>query len=192
VTTLNWQDLQKAAGEAGFDPVPPAEYDVAVEAATVKSTSNGDKQMIATTFVIEGGAFDKKKIFNQFVISPDNPNALAFFFRHMSALGLGETYFASNPPLERVAGDLVGKRCRVKVSTRTWNDTQRNQVDSVLPPLGPQNAASAGSFQAPPVPSPGAPVSPMPPVPSPAVPAPPVPTPSTTPPPPPDDSDLPF
>lgn len=171
MTTLNWADLRKAAGEATIDAVPAGEYDVIVESGTVKPTSSG-KDSIAVKFKIESGPRAGGGIFNNFVLSPENPNALKFFFQHMSALGLGDEYFAANPPLERVAADLTGRRCRVKVSIREWNDTKRNQVDMVLPPVtGP------GHMLTPPVPSPGGvpPVSPAPAVPRDAVPGPPAP-----------------
>jgi len=161
MTTVSWNDLKKAAGEAGFDPVPAGEYDVVVDSATVKPTSDGRKSQIATQFKIENGPHAGKKIFNNFVLSPDNPNALAFFFRHMSALGLNDAYFTANPSLERVAADLTGRRCRVTVSIREWNDTQRNQVDTIKPPasgpaqVAPSPAATAGL---PGVPATGSPV----------------------------------
>lgn len=135
ITTVSWSDLQRAAGEAGFDPVPAGPYDVIVDSASVKAATNG-KNMIACKFKIESGPAAGRVVYNQFVISPDNENALAFFFRHMSALGLTDEYFSSNPTLERVAADLIGRRCVVQVSIRQWQGTDRNQVDAVAPPAG--------------------------------------------------------
>jgi hypothetical protein len=133
---VNWSDLQKAAGEAaGFEPVPAGTYDVVVDSAQAKPTSSG-KNMIAVKFKVENGPYVGKIVYNQFVLSPDNENALAFFFRHMAALGLGEGYFATQPPLERVATDLTGRRCQIKVSIRQWQSTDRNNVDAVAPPAG--------------------------------------------------------
>lgn len=142
MTSVSWGDLQKAAGEAGFDPVPAGPYDVIVDSATAKKAGTG-KDMITCQFRVQGGPYDGKIIFNQFVLSPENPNALAFFFRHMAAMGLGEAYFASNPQLERVAADLQGRACRITVSVREWNDTMRNQVDAVAAPAGGPRAAAA-------------------------------------------------
>jgi len=171
ITNINFGDMLNAAKEAGFSVLPAGDYDVVIDTANHKQVANGDKEAIAVKFKVENGPNAGQSVFNNFVLSPDNANALAFFFRHMNALGLTENYFTSNPPLERVAADLIGRRCRIKVSIRTWADQERNQVDSVLPPLG--------SHQVPPVPSPGASISPMPGVPSSAVPGPPVPNPLT-------------
>lgn len=221
MTTVPWSDLQKAAGEAGFDPVPAGTYDVVIDTAQAKTAATG-KNMIAVKFKVENGPQQGKTIFNQFVLSPDSANALAFFFRHMTALGLGEAYFAAQPPLERVAGDLIGRRCQVQVSIRQWQGTDRNQVEAVAPPVGGPGAAPAPAGLpgmtpggAPAGPAPGvpatspapaglAPAPPAPPAssprqsPPPAVPQVPVtvpsPAPSPTPPPPPGmgDDDLPF
>lgn len=195
MTSVNFSDMLKAASEApGFSALPPGEYDCVVDSANVKQVSDGAKSAIAAQFKVENGPYQGQSCFNQFTLSPENPNALAFFFRHMGAMGLDKDYFAANPQLERVASDLVGRRCRVRVSIRQWQGQDRNQVDAVLPP--------SGSVRVPPVPSPAAPTSPVPSVPSNAVPVPPVPPVPTAPPapkppashvvPPPVDDDLPF
>jgi len=146
MTTVPWADLQKAAGEAGFDPVPASMYDVIVDKAAHKTAGSG-KNMIVTTFKIESGPYAGKPVFNQFVLSPENANALAFFFRHMAALGLNEAYFAANPQLERVAADLIGRRCRIQVSIRQWQGTDRKQVDNVLPAVSAAPAPAGATPQ---------------------------------------------
>jgi hypothetical protein len=136
MSTFNWSDLQQAADDAGFTVLSPRKgADAEVVDATFKKTANG-KDQYAVRFKLLGGPDDGKSVFNNFVISPDNANALGFFFRHMAALGLTREYFASNPPKEAVAKALVGRRCRLDISIRTWNDQDRNQVDNVLPPIG--------------------------------------------------------
>jgi hypothetical protein len=137
--TFNWDDLTKAADDAGFEAVPAAEYDVIVAQADVAKTSGNNgapKDQIKVKFKIESGPHAGKVLFNNFVLTTDNPNALAFFFRHMAALGLTRDYFQGGPTLPTVAQALVGRRCRVKVSIRFWDEQERNQVDKVLPPLG--------------------------------------------------------
>jgi hypothetical protein len=187
ITSINFNDLIKAAGDAGFDALPAGTYDVVVDTAAHKTASSG-KEMITAQFKVENGPYASKSVFSQFVLSPDNANALSFWFRHMNAMGLGESYFQANPPLERVAADLTGRRCRVTLSIRQWQGQDRNQVDVVLPPLS--------NGQAPAVPSPAGNTVPAPAVSAVAVPGPPVPNVPATPalassiPPPPDD--LPF
>jgi Protein of unknown function (DUF669) len=144
MTSVNWSDLKTTADDAGFEPLPANDYDVVIDTAAAKQASSG-KNMISVQFKVESGPYQGRSLWNQFVISPENANALAFFFRHMAALGLNSEYFKAEPPLERVAADLIGRRCMVKVSIRQWQGQDRNQVDAVAPPAGGPGAAPAVS-----------------------------------------------
>lgn len=212
MTFVNFSDMLKAAGEApGFTVIPAGDYDVVVDTASHKTTSSG-KESIAVQFKVENGPHASASLFWQAVLSPENPNALAFWFRHMAALGLTEAYFQANPPLPRVAADLIGRRCRVAVGIRQWEKQDRNEVKSVMPsdgngPPPPPAAGTPGVPSVTPSASPRA-SSPAPAIPGvpavpPAMPAPsaseqatgtaPSVTPTAvTPPPPPADDDLPF
>jgi len=158
---INWKDLQQAAGDAAFTPVPNGVYDTFVDTAEATQSSTG-KDMIKVQFKIQNGPHEGRRVFNQFVISPDSANALAFFFRHMAALGLDEAFFAANPPLDHVAATLVGRTCRIKIGTREYQGQDRNEVQSVLPPLdGTATVASPAPTSMPVVPpSAGAPSMP--------------------------------
>lgn len=127
-----FSDLLKAAEDAGFSNCPPGTYDVVVTQGTAKTTSAG-KDMIVVQFQIQGGPHGGRKVPNNFVISPENANALGFFFRHMRAMGLDSTYFSQNPSPQKVAADLVGKTCRIEVGTRTWNGEEREDVKKIMP-----------------------------------------------------------
>jgi hypothetical protein len=135
---VNWDDLMKAAGDAALEALPPDTYDVTVDSAEATESSTG-KPMIKVRFKVQGGPYDQKTVFNQFVISYDSNVALNFFFRYMAALGLGEAFFAAKPPMAQVASALVGRRCQVKLSQREWpagSGQIRNNVDNVLAPTG--------------------------------------------------------
>jgi hypothetical protein len=134
MATANFADLLKAAEDAGFSNCPPGTYDAKVVAGEAKSTSAG-KDMIVVKFEIQGGPHGGRKVPNNFVISPENANALGFFFRHMRALGLDSAYFSQNPAPQKVAADLVGKTCRIEVGTRTWNGEEREDIKKIMPPL---------------------------------------------------------
>lgn len=147
MASASFSDLLKAAQDAGFSNCPPGTYDVRVVAGEAKQTGAG-KDMIVVKFEIIGGPHGGRKIPNNFVISPENANALGFFFRHMRAMGLDDAYFSQNPPPQKVAADLVGKTCRIEVGTRTWNGEEREDVKKIMPPLanastpaGPQTMA---------------------------------------------------
>jgi len=146
MASFSWGDLQQAADDAGFGVIPAGEYEAVVKSAEHKKTGTG-KDKIAVRFSITSGPSEGKSVFNDFVISPDNGTALGFFFRHMKALGLGPDYFATNPDLGKVAGDLTGRNCVVVVGIRQWNEEDRNEVKGIKPSGGaaaPLTAASAG------------------------------------------------
>jgi hypothetical protein len=129
----NFADLLKAAQDAGFSNCPPGTYDVQVVKAEAKTTASG-KDMLVVTYQIVGGPHGGRKVPNNFVISPENANALGFFFRHMAAMGLDTQFFAANPSPQQVASALVGRNCRIEVGTRTWNGEEREDVKKVMAP----------------------------------------------------------
>src|SRR5512146_1057428 len=99
---MNWDDLLKIADGAGFPPLPVGEYLVVVDKAEAKQSQTG-KDMIKVVFRVVAGPSANRTIFNNFVLSPESPNAVGFFFRHMTAMGLDIEFFKSNPPLAHVA-----------------------------------------------------------------------------------------
>jgi hypothetical protein len=155
MATANFADLLKAAEDAGFSNCPPGTYDVRIVEGVAKTTSAG-KDMIVVKFEIIGGPHGGRKVPNNFVISPENANALGFFFRHMRAMGLDSAYFSQNPSPQKLAADLVGKVCRIEVGTRVWNGEEREDVKKIMPPS--QGAAPAPTVPA--VTTPTAPAAP--------------------------------
>jgi hypothetical protein len=138
VTTLNFNELLENAED--FEPLPPGEYDLFVETAEAVTASTG-KDMIKVVYRVESGPKKGKKIFNNYVISPESGTALGFFFRNMAAHGLTKEWFGNNPTLPLVAQNLVNKRVRAKVGIRDWQGQDRNEIKAVAPPQGAQGAA---------------------------------------------------
>lgn len=142
--TYTWQQLMDAADEATFQVWPAGEYEVEVAAAEAVKTKSGDKDMIKVQFkALSGPMKGKGNCFSQFVISPENQTALSFFFRHMRALGLDQEFFKAGPAMPQVAKALVGRRARIKVEIRQWNEQDQNDVKNVLPPLPSSTGGSA-------------------------------------------------
>lgn len=187
MTTINFaQALQDARG-ATFEPLPIGDYDVEVTKTEAVTSQNG-KPMIKTTFKVVSGPYEKRPIINQFVLSVENPQAVAIFFRHMKAFGLTEEWFASlgqQSSLEPVASALLGRRARLSIGHREWQGEMRNEVKGVKPYTGappqPGPAGPAGPSAGPvagPAPlagprPPTAPVAPPAPVAAPLAPTPP-------------------
>lgn len=86
MTTMSWDELIKNSA-GSFDPVPNGDYDVLCVEASAAQTQNA-KAMVKAKFRIQGGPHDGRHLWNQFVISPENPNALSFFFQHMKVFGI--------------------------------------------------------------------------------------------------------
>lgn len=154
--SFSWGDLKKAAEDAGFVLVPKGTYDVVVSKSEAKKTGTG-KDQIKVTFKVLSGPMAGKPIPNNFVISPESGMALGFFFRHMKALGLDSSYFATLPTgdvgMKKLANDLLGKTCQVDViDDDKWNEELRNKVTAVRAIPGALGAAPAGVPQAAPQP----------------------------------------
>jgi hypothetical protein len=178
--SYGFDDLLKIADEAGFTPLPIGEYDVMVASAEAKTTNQG-KDAIKVQFQVLSGPCAGRKIFNQFTISPENPNAVGFFFRHMEALGLPREYFAQNPSLQHIAQTLLNRQCHIKVDHREWNGQTRDNVSAItrvntgqqVPGQDPAPAFAGSAMPQPTVPTPAPQAPPMAP-PAPAVPTVPV------------------
>lgn len=171
----SWGQLLDDAGDTGFEPLPEGDYDMVVEKSEAKRASTG-KDMFVCTFKIEGGAYANRRVWHNFVVNPENPNAMGIFFRNMNVLGLNAEYFRQGPSDAHVAQALLGRRFRGHLKQRQWNGDTKNEVDRFFTAGGlsagtPVNPAGA-------VPNVVAPPAPPAPAPSPA----PAPAPAAAPP----------
>jgi hypothetical protein len=154
LTTIDFTRALNDAKGASFEALPVGDYDVEV-AKTEATTSSNGKPMIKVNMKVVTGPYERRPIINNFVMSVENPQAVAIFFRHMKAFGLTEEFFASlgsSGSLDPVASALVGRRVRLSLGHREWNGEMRNEVKSVKPYTG-----------APPMAGPTAPGGPTPP-----------------------------
>jgi len=167
--SLNWGELMSQVGDQ-LQPVPAGEYHVVVHSAEYKPSSTG-KPMWKYTLKIQGGPQDGRNVWGQQVLTRDNPNALAMFFRFFAAIGLDQAYFAQNPNPQQVAEHMHGRTAIATIAIKPYQGEQRNEVKGLKP------ATSGGMFGSVTPPPPGAvpppPAAPAPaPVPAPAAPAP--------------------
>jgi hypothetical protein len=162
-TVIDFNKLMGAAGSGTFEALPAGDYVVKVASTEATRSANG-KPMIKVKYTVEGGPSAGRPVFNQHVISADNPNALAFFFQHMAAYGLDRNYFASNPPMPQVAAAMVGRVVQVTLEVRDYQGAPRNNVTKLI--------AAAGMMAMPGAPVAAAPVMPVAPAPVPPVAAP--------------------
>ena len=97
MTTVNFAELVKQAGAAAtsstnYAPLPDGDYDLKVIEAQATTTSTG-KLMFKITNEVQGGAHDKRRVWDQLVVTLDNPKAMNMFFMKAGAMGLPTSYF---------------------------------------------------------------------------------------------------
>lgn len=161
-TEFNFSDLLKTVeNTTGFNALPANEYDVEIVSSEARKTGSG-KSKIAVRYRVLSGPHQGRNVFNDHVLSPGNPNAMVIFFRHMNAYGLSNDFFAANPPLDAVAKELMGKKIRVRLGIRTWNDVERNSILAITPLTDRGAAPLPSAYGSAPVPTPR-PASAMPP-----------------------------
>lgn len=151
MTTTSWDELIKNSA-GSFDPLPNGDYDVVcVDAQPAQSTTG--KAMIKAKFKVQGGPHDGRHLWNQFTISPENPNALSFFFQHMKVLGMDNSFFAQLPPvnadlgandpsLQYIASNMLNRAARVTVNQRAYAGQMRNNITALKSVLGPIGAGT--------------------------------------------------
>jgi hypothetical protein len=144
MTMIDFKTAMERAKTVSFEPLPDGTYDVICLTAESTTTSTG-KPMIKARWQVETGPHAGSKIFDQYVFSADNDNALSFFFQHMRFFGLDEAFFSSISDMEQIAVALPGRRCRMQLSTRIYEGRPTNDVQKIMPPSTPNAAAAPGA-----------------------------------------------
>jgi hypothetical protein len=148
VATIDLRALFETAKTASYEALPVGDYPVEIFSADAVTSSNG-KPMIKVKLKVLSGPHANRQIFNQFVLSTDNANALAIFFRHMRAFGLNEQYIAGLGvvnDLSPLAQALLGRQAVVTLGHREWQGETRNEVNGIKPLTGAVGAPGAGAL----------------------------------------------
>jgi hypothetical protein len=128
MSSLNWGDLVKDAGDVGsYEPLPDGDYDLVVLEVEAKTSQSG-KTMFSLKAQVTGGAHNKRLIWDNLVVTPDSPAALGMFFRKMGALGLGREFFASSPSNAQIEAAAKGRAFRAQIGSRTWQGQKKNEI----------------------------------------------------------------
>jgi hypothetical protein len=166
-TNVNFGDIlpnaSTSSGSGDYPPVPEGDYDLMVVSTEVKTTQTG-KPMISLKAQVAGGEHDRRLIWDNLVVSKENPKALGILQGKLNALGFTPQYLKeNNPDLEIIADALVNRSFRAKVGQSEYQGKLRNELKAYYP----STVAAAGSPAAPPMPqqSAGAAVPPPPPAP---------------------------
>jgi len=165
MTQLNWNELLQAADSSGggdYTPLPDGVYELKVieSASTMSSTG---KVMFKVKTEVQSGPHSRRLVWDNVVISPENPKAMGMFFSQMGALGLGKDFFTQQPSSEQIASAMSNRVFRGQVGTRTWNSQDRNEITRYMPitadsvsvaPAPSPVASPAGVATPPPAPAP--------------------------------------
>lgn len=172
MTTVNFSELLKQAGTAAtsnnYEPLPDGDYDLKVIEAQATTTSTG-KLMFKLTNEVQGGAHDKRRVWDQLVVSPDNPKAMNMFFMKAGVMGLGTTFWDANPTPAQAEQAFLGRAFRGTLGVRTYNGNQSNEIKRYY--ASTAAPAVASTTAAAPAPAPAAAPAPAP-APAAAAPAP--------------------
>ena len=153
--SVNWGQLVKDAGDVA--PVPVGKYDAIITSAELKQSGSG-RDYWAVRFRIQSGPHTGRTLYNNFVLVPDNPNALRAFFINMQNLGITQDQIVQlGTDLNALTPLLVGRQAILTVTHREYQGTMRDNVDRVekhpAGPMGNLAAAAAPAAGGTPVPA---------------------------------------
>ena len=121
MTTVNFADLVQKAGDAAsrtnYEPLPEGDYEFKVIDAQATTASTG-KLMFKLTNEIQGGPHSTRRVWDQWVVTPDNETAMNIFFGKAAAVGLTKEYWLASPTPAQIEQSLVGRTFRGKVAIR--------------------------------------------------------------------------
>jgi len=175
MSTLNWGELMREAkasgGVSSYEPLPDGDYELKVLESVIKTTKNG-KLMFSTKNEVQGGAHARRLVWDNLVVSNENPDAMGIFFRKMGSLGLGQAFFDQEPSEEQIASAMVGRTFRGTLGTKDYQGKKSNEIRNYMPAgLALGSPAPAVASAPAPAPAPAAAPAPAPKAAAPAAPA---------------------
>ena len=147
--SINWNAYIKAAEDAGesmdeFTPIPADKYNAKVlEAKATQSKSSG-ADMIAVTWVIDGGAHSGRRLWSYLSLSE---KAVPITIKNLTTLG-ARTLMESGASLEQVAAAIIGAPALLTVKVGEYNGKPKNEVGSIAARKDVDIASAAPSFGA--------------------------------------------
>lgn len=161
---MTWGELiDQAGGDTGkFDPIPAGKYDFVVKKAEAVKTKTLKRSWKIEAHV-EGGPYAGRRVWNQITLSPENPNAMSFFWQNMGILGITKDYLkTASPSDDAVAKMMENKRFKGSVIIDDYQDVARNKIDKMFPARVDGSAPPAPGVVAAPAPPPPAAPAPAP------------------------------
>jgi hypothetical protein len=145
----SWKDLMTQANEGAkeFAPLEPNTYHFVIkDAAKIGQTGKGLPKFSINPSV-EQGPRANARIWHDFNVTESAFALKKFFFDDLAAIGLGASFFETNPSPEQIAAALQGKRFVAEVFKETGNDgVERTRLRGFAPATGaaPQAGVPGG------------------------------------------------
>ena len=139
MATRSFKEIMETAEK----PVPPpvGTYRVKCISADLARTQEHNKEMIKVCYQITAGPQEGKKIWNNFVLSPESPESLGFLATHLEAHGIDWSEYEE---FGDIASALLGCEVQVTITHRDWQGQPRANVQSYNKIKGGKPAAPEG------------------------------------------------
>jgi hypothetical protein len=122
------EESEKSSGNTGdFEPLPDGEYEFLVIESRFQFSRNG-KKMWVITGEVQDGPYQRRRVWNNIVLSDDNPDAMRFFFDNMKKMGISKDFFRGHPSNSEVEKALLGRRFRATIGKRVWEGKTSNEI----------------------------------------------------------------
>lgn len=143
-TNVNFGEILSDVSQApNYSPLPEGDYDLTVMSCDVATTSTG-KYMLKLKTQVASGAYERRFLWDNLVISPENPKAMNIFQGKLNAMGFSPEYLRqNNPTLEVIADALVNRNFRAKVGQSEYQGKMRNELKAYYPAQAQAQAQSA-------------------------------------------------
>jgi uncharacterized protein DUF669 len=155
---------QAAKSGATFEVLEAGVYIAKIIESEYKTSANGKPQIKTRWEVTHGPKAGFKGLWNYFTLTTDNPNALAIFYRQMTALGITSDFLQSlanvdpETAMKHISGALLGQAAQVKVKVDAEYNNNKIERINPIPPEAAQfvNTPTADPFAAAAAPAPTA------------------------------------
>lgn len=171
MTQLNWNELLEAADSSGggdYAPIPEGVYELKIVESVPAMSSTG-KVMFKVKSEVQSGPHARRLVWDNIVISPENPKSMNIFFLQMGSLGLSREYFSQQPNNDQIASAMKDRLFRGQIGVRQWNGQDRNEISRYMAMASDSIPAMVSASAPAPAPAPspaGAAVPPPPPAPT--------------------------
>ena len=151
-------DILKQAEQSGasFEVLEAGVYVAKIIESEYKQSSNGKPQIKTRWEVTTGPKAGFKGLWNYFTLTTDNPQAMAVFYRQMTALGITNEFLATlasaspEVAMKQIAQALQGREAQIKVKVDTeWNNNKIERINPLPVSAMAGNPGSGSPFPGP-------------------------------------------